>query len=67
MSVLIAYSSVAHMGFVTIGIFTLTEQAVFAMFQMIAAGCVGSIVLFVGVVYIVCTHAISAHMGVSPR
>ena len=35
MKKLIAYSSVAHMGFVTIGIFTMTEQGIAgAMFQM---------------------------------
>ena len=41
MKKLIAYSSVAHMGFVTIGIFSLNEQGVAgAMFQMISHGLV---------------------------
>jgi NADH-quinone oxidoreductase subunit M len=36
---IIAYSSVAHMGFVTIGMFTMTEQGIAgAMFQMISHG-----------------------------
>ena len=53
MKKLIAYSSVAHMGFVTIGIFTLTEQGVAgAMFQMISHGLVSAALFFcVGVVY----------------
>ena len=38
MKKLIAYSSVAHMGFVTMGIFSMTEQGVQgAMFQMLSA------------------------------
>ena len=41
MKKMIAYSSVAHMGFVTIGIFTMTEQGIAgAMFQMISHGLV---------------------------
>ncbi len=53
MKKLIAYSSVAHMGFVTIGIFTLTQQGVEgAMFQMLSHGIVsGALFLCVGVVY----------------
>ena len=53
MKKLIAYSSVAHMGFVTIGIFTLTEQGIAgAMFQMISHGLVSAALFFcVGVVY----------------
>jgi NADH-quinone oxidoreductase subunit M len=53
MKKLIAYSSVAHMGFVTIGIFTLTEQGVQgALFQMLSHGIVsGALFLCVGVVY----------------
>jgi len=53
MKKLIAYSSVAHMGFVTIGVFAATQQAVQgAIFQMLSHG-VGSAALFlcVGVVY----------------
>ena len=50
---LIAYSSVAHMGFVTMGIFTLNRQGIDgAMFQMISHGLVsGALFLCVGVVY----------------
>ncbi len=50
---LIAYSSVAHMGFVTMGIFALNAQGVQgAMFQMISHGVIsGALFLCVGVVY----------------
>jgi NADH-quinone oxidoreductase subunit M len=50
---LIAYSSVAHMGFVTLGIFTLTQAGVEgAIFQMISHGLIsGALFLCVGVVY----------------
>jgi len=50
---LIAYSSVAHMGFVTMGLFTLTPQGIQgAMFQMVSHGLVsGALFLCVGVVY----------------
>ena len=53
MKKLIAYSSVAHMGFVTIGIFTLTTQGLQgAMFQMLSHGVVSAaLFLCVGVVY----------------
>ncbi|MBO6785009.1 MAG: NADH-quinone oxidoreductase subunit M, partial [Alphaproteobacteria bacterium] len=53
MKKLIAYSSVAHMGFVTIGIFTATQQGIDgAMFQMISHGIVSAaLFLCVGVVY----------------
>jgi NADH-quinone oxidoreductase subunit M len=53
MKKLIAYSSVAHMGFVTMGIFTMTRQGIDgAMFQMISHGLVsGALFLCVGVVY----------------
>ncbi|SDH28252.1 NADH-quinone oxidoreductase subunit M [Roseospirillum parvum] len=53
MKKLIAYSSVAHMGFVTIGIFAMTQQAVEgAVFQMLSHGIVsGALFLCVGVVY----------------
>jgi NADH-quinone oxidoreductase subunit M len=53
MKKLIAYSSVAHMGLVTIGIFTLTPEGVQgAMFQMLSHGIVSSaLFLCVGVVY----------------
>ena len=68
MKKLIAYSSVAHMGFVTIGIFTLTEQGVAgAMFQMISHGLVSAALFFcVGVVYDrLHTRDISAYGGVA--
>ncbi len=50
---LIAYSSVAHMGFVTMGIFTMNEQGIQgAIFQMISHGLVsGALFLSVGVIY----------------
>ena len=53
MKKLIAYSSVAHMGFVTIGIFTVTQQGLDgAMFQMLSHGIVSAaLFLCVGVVY----------------
>src|SRR5579872_2643009 len=53
MKKLIAYSSVAHMGFVTMGIFTLTRQGVDGgIFQMLSHGVVsGALFLCVGVVY----------------
>ncbi len=53
MKKLIAYSSVAHMGFVTLGIFTFTTQGVEgAVVQMISHGLVsGALFLCVGVVY----------------
>jgi len=53
MKKLIAYSSVAHMGFVTIGTFTLTIQGVEgAIYVMLSHGLVSSaLFLIVGVVY----------------
>ena len=53
MKKLIAYSSVAHMGFVTIGIFTMTLQGVQgALVQMLSHGVVSAaLFLCVGVVY----------------
>jgi NADH-quinone oxidoreductase subunit M len=50
---LIAYSSVAHMGFVTMGIFAATSQGIAGgIFQMISHGIVsGALFLCVGVVY----------------
>jgi NADH-quinone oxidoreductase subunit M len=50
---LIAYSSVAHMGFVTMGIFSLTRQGIDgALFQMISHGLIsGALFLCVGVIY----------------
>ena len=53
MKKLIAYSSVAHMGFVTLGIFTMTTQGIEgAIFQMISHGLVSAaLFLSVGVIY----------------
>src|SRR5690606_7639954 len=53
MKKLIAYSSVAHMGFVTIGIFTLNQQGIEGgIFQMLSHGIVsGALFLCVGVIY----------------
>ncbi len=53
MKKLIAYSSVAHMGFVTMGIFTMTTQGIQGgIFQMLSHGIVsGALFLCVGVVY----------------
>ena len=53
MKKLIAYSSVAHMGFVTIGIFAANQQGVDgAIFQMISHGFIsGALFLAVGVIY----------------
>ncbi len=50
---LIAYSSVAHMGFATMGIFTATEQGIQgAIFLMLSHGIVsGALFLCVGVIY----------------
>ena len=53
MKKLVAYSSVAHMGFVTMGIFAATRQGVDgAIFQMISHGFIsGALFLCVGVIY----------------
>jgi NADH-quinone oxidoreductase subunit M len=53
MKKLIAYSSVAHMGVVVIGIFTFNQQGIQgAMFQMLSHGIVsGALFLCVGIVY----------------
>ena len=50
---LVAYSSVSHMGFVTLGIFIFTEQGLHgALVQMIAHGVItGALFLLVGVIY----------------
>jgi NADH-quinone oxidoreductase subunit M len=50
---LIAYSSVSHMGFVTLGIFVFNEQGVQgAIFQMVGHGVItGALFLLVGVIY----------------
>ncbi len=67
---LIAYSSVAHMGFVTMGLFTLNTQGVQgAMFLMISHGFVsGALFLCVGVIYDrMHTREISAYGGLVNR
>ena len=53
MKKLIAYSSVAHMGYVTMGIFSANQQGVDgAIFQMISHGFIsGALFLCVGVIY----------------
>ncbi|MBL8908977.1 MAG: NADH-quinone oxidoreductase subunit M, partial [Rhizobiales bacterium] len=70
MKKLIAYSSVAHMGFVTMGIFTFTRQGIDgALFQMISHGLVsGALFLCVGVVYDrMHTREIAAYGGLVNR
>ena len=53
MKKLIAYSSVAHMGYVTMGIFAANQQGIDgAIFQMISHGFIsGALFLCVGVIY----------------
>jgi len=70
MKKLIAYSSVAHMGFVTMGIFTLTHQGIEgSIYQMLSHGVVsGALFLCVGVVYDrMHTREISAYGGLVER
>ncbi len=67
---LIAYSSVAHMGFVTMGLFTMTQQGIQgAMFQMVSHGLIsGALFLCVGVVYDrMHTREIAAYGGLTNR
>jgi NADH-quinone oxidoreductase subunit M len=67
---LIAYSSVAHMGFVTMGIFSMTRQGIDgAMFQMVSHGLVsGALFLSVGVIYDrMHTREIAAYGGLVHR
>ncbi|MCA0401119.1 MAG: NADH-quinone oxidoreductase subunit M [Proteobacteria bacterium] len=67
---LIAYSSVAHMGFVTMGLFTLNAQGVQgAVFQMVSHGLVsGALFLCVGIVYDrMHTRQIAAYGGLVNR
>ena len=67
---LIAYSSVAHMGFVTLGIFAMNEQGLQgAMFLMISHGFVsGALFLCVGVIYDrLHTREIAAYGGLVHR
>ncbi len=53
MKKLIAYSSVAHMGYVTMGIFAANQQGIDgAIFQMLSHGFIsGALFLCVGVIY----------------
>jgi NADH-quinone oxidoreductase subunit M len=53
MKKLIAYSSVAHMGFVTMGIFAMNQEGIQgSLFQMLSHGLVsGALFLCVGVIY----------------
>jgi NADH-quinone oxidoreductase subunit M len=70
MKKLIAYSSVAHMGFVTMGLFSMTPQGVQgAMFQMVSHGLIsGALFLCVGVVYDrLHTREIAAYGGLVHR
>jgi NADH-quinone oxidoreductase subunit M len=70
MKKLIAYSSVAHMGFVTMGIFAGTTQGIAGgMFQMISHGIVsGALFLCVGVIYDrLHTREIAAYGGLVNR
>jgi NADH-quinone oxidoreductase subunit M len=70
MKKLIAYSSVAHMGFVTMGIFAATTQGVAGgIFQMVSHGIVsGALFLCVGVVYDrMHTREIAAYGGLVNR
>jgi NADH-quinone oxidoreductase subunit M len=70
MKKLIAYSSVAHMGVVVIGIFTFNQQGIDgAMFQMLSHGVVSaSLFLCVGVVYDrMHTREIARYGGLSDR
>ena len=70
MKKLVAYSSVAHMGFVTMGIFSFTRQGIDgAIFQMISHGLVsGALFLIVGVIYDrMHTREISAYGGLVNR
>ncbi len=70
MKKLIAYSSVAHMGFVTMGIFALNRQGIDgAIFQMISHGFVsGALFLVVGVLYDrMHTREIAAYGGLAVR
>ena len=70
MKKLIAYSSVAHMGFVTMGLFSMNAQGVQgAVFQMVSHGFVsGALFLCVGVVYDrIHTRDIAAYGGLVQR
>ena len=65
---LVAYSSVSHMGFVTLGIFVFTEQGMQgAILQMINHGLItGALFLLVGVIYERTHDRTIANMGGLP-
>jgi len=70
MKKLIAYSSVAHMGFVTMGIFAVNQQGLDgAIFQMLSHGFIsGALFLCVGVIYDrMHTREIEAYGGIVNR
>ncbi|MEL7216082.1 MAG: NADH-quinone oxidoreductase subunit M [Pseudomonadota bacterium] len=70
MKKLIAYSSVAHMGYVTMGIFTVNQQGLDgAIFQMLSHGFIsGALFLAVGVIYDrMHTREIAAYGGLVNR
>jgi NADH-quinone oxidoreductase subunit M len=70
MKKLIAYSSVAHMGFVTMGIFSLTHQGIEGgIYQMLSHGVVsGALFLCAGVIYDrMHTREIAAYGGLVAR
>ncbi len=62
---LIAYSSVSHMGFVTLGTFVFNQQGLSgAVFQMVSHGVTtGALFLMVGVIYERTHDRMIAHMG----
>jgi NADH-quinone oxidoreductase subunit M len=62
---LIAYSSVSHMGFVTLGTFVFNQQGLSgAVFQMVSHGVTtGALFLLVGVIYERTHDRMIAHMG----
>lgn len=67
---LIAYSSVAHMGFVTMGIFTFKQQGIDgAIFQMLSHGIISAaLFLCVGIIYDrMHTREIAAYGGLADR
>ena len=52
MKKMIAYSSVAHMGFVTIGAFSFTNEGMAgSVYQMVSHGLISALFLCVGIVY----------------
>ncbi|MFV9930047.1 MAG: NADH-quinone oxidoreductase subunit M [Rickettsia endosymbiont of Haemaphysalis japonica] len=70
MKKMIAYSSIAHMGYVTIGIFSFTEAGVSgAIFQMLSHGVISScLFLIVGTLYDrLHTKAIAKYGGVASK